>query len=114
MAEMALFDLRVLLTGDLLRHHFEVHHVVAGWRLMALGAVVGALGRMPKSSNRPFRTVMAGGAVRSEKTAMAIPVRVACGAVQVRLQTGVVLAKIEMLENPRRQGFQIIAGLWPA
>lgn len=39
MTEEALFDIRVLLAGDLHRDHLKVHHVVARWSLVALGAV---------------------------------------------------------------------------
>ena len=35
----ALGHLRIFLSGDLLRNHVEVHHVVARWSLVALRAV---------------------------------------------------------------------------
>ena len=38
MAQETLVHLRVGLTGDRHRNHFEVHHVMAGRRLMALRA----------------------------------------------------------------------------
>ena len=38
MAEEALIDLRFLHMSDTHRNHFEMHHVVAGRRLMALCA----------------------------------------------------------------------------
>ena len=50
----ALSDLGIFLARNLLRHHLEVHHVVARRSLVALRAVSGAHRRMPELGDGPL------------------------------------------------------------
>lgn len=82
MASIALLDIRVRLTGHLLRDHLEVHHVMAGRRLMALRAIERAGGRVAEFRNRPHRRRVTRGAVVTEQPKVAVVIPMACGAVE--------------------------------
>jgi len=79
MASKALIDLsysaalgnaRILLARDLLRHHVEVHHVVARWSLVALRAV-DRIGRgMLELGQRPLRGCMTARALGAKQADM--------------------------------------------
>ena len=47
--------LRIFLSRDFLRNHFEVHHVMAGGRLMTLRARLRGGRRMAELGDGPFR-----------------------------------------------------------
>ena len=82
MAQEALVNLRVFLSGDALVHHLEMHHVVARWRLMALRAVFGNRGGVQKPCESPTRRVVAAGAVAPEQFAVGIAIAMTTRAVQ--------------------------------
>ena len=54
--------------------HFEVHHVMTGRSLMALGAVTGVTGRMSEIGNRPAIGCMAGRTIGAKQFEMPIVV----------------------------------------
>lgn len=83
MAQEALVHLRVSLPGDALIHHLEMHHVVAGWRLMALRAVFGRRGGVQKPCESPTRGVVAAGAVAPKQFAVRIAIAMTTRAVQL-------------------------------
>jgi hypothetical protein len=60
--------LRIFLSGDLLRNHVEVHHVVTRRSLVALSAVERARGRMLEFSDSPARCCVTLGAVFAEQS----------------------------------------------
>ena len=84
MAEKALADLRVRLTRDAHRNHFEVHPVMAWRGLVALRARLRNGRRMPEFLDRPLRRVVALRAVISEQAHVAVLGLVAGGAVEQR------------------------------
>ena len=65
-AEKALLNPSMLLARRPLGHHFEMHHIVAWWRLMTLRAILRSRRRMQKSGNLPAIRLMAFGAFSAE------------------------------------------------
>ena len=84
-AQVALVDFGVRLTGDLGRDHLKMHHVMARRRLMALSAVLGGRRGVPKLRNRPLRRRMALGTILAEQFDVSILVGMAGRAIQDRL-----------------------------
>ena len=76
----------VLDLGAIARHtprdHFEMAHVVAGWRLMALGALRGADGGMTEAGDAPTLDGVARAALAAEPAFMGIAIGVATRAVE--------------------------------
>lgn len=81
-AEEALVHLCVHLPGDRHRDHLEVHHIVAGRSLMALGARLAGGGGMAEFGEGPFFGAVALGAVGAEQTVVAVLGPVATDAVE--------------------------------
>ncbi len=77
-----LVDSRVWLASDASRNHLEVHHVVAGRRLVALGAVHRIGGRMSKFREGPLVCGMTLCAILTKQFEMAIVVGMAGPAVK--------------------------------
>ena len=72
----------IFLAGDLLRNHFEVHHIVAPWSLVALSTVERSRGRMLEFSNSPTGCGVALGAVFAEEPKVPVLGGVASRAVE--------------------------------
>ena len=68
MAEEALADIGLLYARDAHRDHFEMHHVVARWRLMAFGAGLRHGRRVAEFRDRPLRGGVTLGAVIAEQS----------------------------------------------
>jgi len=77
-----LVDSRVRLTSDASRNHLEVHHVVAGRRLVALGTVHRIGGRMSKFREGPSVGGMTLCAILAKQFEMAIVIGMAGPAVE--------------------------------
>ena len=84
MAEETLADLRVRLARDAHRNHFEMHHVVARWRLMAFGAGLRHGRRVAEFRDRPLRGGVTLGAVVAEQSQMPVFGLMAGRAVELR------------------------------
>src|SRR5260370_33773987 len=84
--QVALVDLGTRLARHLHRDHVEVPHVVAGRRLVTLGAVRRARRRVPKLRDRALRRRVALRAVLSEQLEVPVLVGVASGTVQRRFE----------------------------
>lgn len=84
MALETLIHACVRFTSDAGRDHLEVHHVVAGRCLMALGTVHRARRWVTELGNCPLVGRVALGAILTEQLEVAIVVRVASRAVQGR------------------------------
>ena len=84
MAEEALTDLGFLHSRHAHRNHFEVHHVVAGRGLMALGTRLRHGRRMAEFRDRPLRGGVALGAVIAEQADVPIFGLVARRAIEQR------------------------------
>ena len=67
-AKEALADFRFFNSGFFHGDHLKVHHVVAGWCLMTLGATLRIGGGMLKLGQRPFVCGVTGGAILPEKS----------------------------------------------
>ena len=74
--------LRIFLSGNLLRNHVEVHHVVARRSLVALSAVERAWRRMLEFSNSPTGCCVALCAVYAEQSQVPVFSGVASSAVE--------------------------------
>lgn len=85
MAGIALVHFRAGLPSDRRRHHREVIHGVAEWRLMALRALAGTRRWMAKFGDRPLNDRTALRAVSAEQTLVTILGRVATDAIERRL-----------------------------
>lgn len=81
-AEVALIDSRVVLTGDHHRHHMEVMHVVARRRLVALCTVSGRRRRMLEACHTPTRGPVACRTLLPEQVAMRAAIAVAREAIE--------------------------------
>lgn len=84
MALEALIDTGVRFAGDTGRDHFEVHHVMAGRGLMALGAISGTRRRMLELRNRPTIGGMALGTVLPKQLEVPVIIGVARSTVEDR------------------------------
>ena len=72
MAKEALVDSRVLLLRDHHGYHFEVHHVMAGRSLVALGAGLRDGRRMAEFRDRPLRRGVALRAVVAKEAGVTV------------------------------------------
>ena len=82
MTGVALTHLNVLLSRDLHRHHLEMHHVMARWRLVTLGAIDRVRGRVAELGDRPRPRAVALGAILPEELPVAVLVPVAGDAIE--------------------------------
>ena len=73
---------RILLAGNPLRNHVEVHHVVAGRCLVTLRAIGRSRGRMPELRNGPLLRRMTARTVFSEQSRVRLLGRMAALAIQ--------------------------------
>ena len=88
MALVALLDGGMRLAGYLLGDHVEMHHVVTGRGLVALGAVQRGRGWMTKLRERPGGCGVAGCAVVAEQLEVAVVVLMAHGTIENHLMGG--------------------------
>lgn len=85
-AAAARFDARIFLARYPFRHHFEVHHVVAGRCLVTLSTVPGIGGRVLELRNGPSNRTVTARAIRTKQPHVAIPRRMTGLTVKRRLQ----------------------------
>lgn len=86
-AEEALLDAGTGLPGDCPIHHREMHHVVAGWRLVALHAILRTRRGMTEIDDRPGGGVVAVLAVAPEQRPVRIAIDVAAATIERRQGT---------------------------